>query len=114
MFPLLPFAAGLLAGVAATRLIRGKKAKKQLSKTQDRLREAGVSTLNTIEQSMARLHEMARQRDRIQETTLATAFADSTDSDAVAPETKVKAKLEKSPRKTSTKPKAPASSRDDI
>ena len=40
MFPLFPFAAGLLTGAVAIKLIRSEKAKKQLDKAQDRLREA--------------------------------------------------------------------------
>ena len=55
MFPLLPFAVGLLTGAASIRLLRNEKAKKQLDKAQDRLREATVSSLNAIETSSARL-----------------------------------------------------------
>lgn len=55
MFHLLPFAAGLLAGAAAIKLIRDDKAKSGLEKAQDRLREATVSSLTAIEQSSARL-----------------------------------------------------------
>ena len=55
MFPLLPFAVGLLTGAAGIRLLRNEKAKKQLDKAQDRLREATVSSLNAIETSSARL-----------------------------------------------------------
>lgn len=55
MFPLLPFAVGLLTGAAGVRLLRNESAKKQLAKAQDRLREATVSGLNAIENSSARL-----------------------------------------------------------
>jgi len=55
MFPLLPFAVGLLTGAAGIRLLRNEKAKKQLDKAQDRLREATVSSLTAIESSSARL-----------------------------------------------------------
>ena len=55
MFPLLPFAVGLLTGAAGVRLLRNDKAKIQLAKAQDRLREATVSSLNAIETSSARL-----------------------------------------------------------
>ena len=55
MFPLLPFAVGLLTGAAGVRLLRNEKAKIQLAKAQDRLREATVTSLNAIETSSARL-----------------------------------------------------------
>ena len=71
MFPLLPFAAGLLTGVAAIKLIRNDKAKKQLDKAQDRLREATVSGLATLEHSSARL------RDKLQAAPAAAQTAGS-------------------------------------
>ena len=55
MFPLLPFAVGIITGAAALRLLRNEKTRKQLDKAQDRLREATVSSLNVIEHSSARL-----------------------------------------------------------
>lgn len=55
MFPLLPFAVGIVTGAAAIRLLKNEKARKQLDKAQDRLREATVSSLNVIEHSSARL-----------------------------------------------------------
>ena len=55
MFPILPFAVGLLTGAAGVRLLRNEKAKIQLAKAQDRLREATVTSLNAIETSSARL-----------------------------------------------------------
>jgi hypothetical protein len=55
MFPLLPFAVGLITGAASVRLLRNEKTKKQLAKAQDRLREATVTSLNAIETSSARL-----------------------------------------------------------
>jgi hypothetical protein len=70
MFPVFPFAAGLVAGAVAVHLLRGEKAKGRLDKAQDRLREAAVSGLGTIELSMARL------RDKIQ----AAPAADSSNS----------------------------------
>jgi hypothetical protein len=74
MFPLFPFAAGLLAGAATTKLIRDKKVKIQLNKAQDCLREASVNGLSTIEHSVAYL------RDRIQATPSATDSSDNTDN----------------------------------
>lgn len=61
MFPLLPFAVGLVTGAVAIKLVRSGKAKKQIEDTQDYLRHATISGLNAIEQSSARL------RDRLQE-----------------------------------------------
>ena len=55
MFPLFPFAVGLLTGAAAIKLVRSGKAKKQIEETQDYLRHATISGLNVIEQSSARL-----------------------------------------------------------
>lgn len=93
MFPLLPFAAGLLTGVAAIKLIRNDKAKKQLDKAQDRLREATVSGLATLEHSSARL------RDKLQ---AAPAAAPAAETPAAA------AKAAKPARKPAAKRRAPA------
>ena len=57
MFPLLPFAVGLLTGAVAVKLVRNEKAKKQLDKAQEMLREATVSSLNSIEKSSSRLRD---------------------------------------------------------
>ena len=46
MFPLLPFAVGSLTGAVAVKLVRNEKAKKQLVKAQEMLREATVSSLD--------------------------------------------------------------------
>jgi Na+-transporting NADH:ubiquinone oxidoreductase subunit NqrC len=100
MFPLLPFVAGLLTGAAATKLIRSQKAKARLDKVQDCLREASVSGLSTIEQSVACL------RDRIQATTPAAENADNgADNTAAAPQT-AKANAENPARKLSARSKA--------
>ena len=63
MFPLLPFAVGLLTGAAGVRLLRNEKAKIQLAKAQDRLREATVTSLNAIETSSARLRSRLDQTE---------------------------------------------------
>ena len=90
MFPLFPFAAGLLTGAVAIKLIRSEKAKKQLDKAQDRLREATVSRLSTIEQSTAKL------RDKLQ------------GSPASEPAATAQKAAVKPVRKPATKRKAPA------
>ncbi|GHU19897.1 hypothetical protein FACS189475_07900 [Betaproteobacteria bacterium] len=96
MLPLFPFVAGLLTGAAATKLLRDKKVKIQLDKAQGRLREASVSGLNTIEQSVAYL------RDRIQATTPATDSADSADSDVATSKANADKPLRKLPAKSKT------------
>lgn len=69
MLPLLPFAAGLLAGVVAVRLMRSdgtragleklqEKTRDGLGKAQDKLRDATLSGLSAVEASSA----AARQR----------------------------------------------------
>lgn len=95
MFPLLPFAAGLLTGVAAIKLIRNDKAKKQLDKAQDRLREATVSGLATLEHSSARL------RDKLQAAPAAAAETPAPEAKAAKPARKPAAK-----RRAPAKPKA--------
>lgn len=55
MYPLLPFAAGLLAGAVVTRLVKAERARMTLGKAQDRLRDATVSSLAAIEHSSAGL-----------------------------------------------------------
>lgn len=55
MFPLLPFAAGLLTGAVVTRLIKADKARVSLDKAQGRVREATVSSLAALEHTSAEL-----------------------------------------------------------
>lgn len=57
MLPLIPFAVGILTGVAAVKLVRNEKAKKGLECAQERLQNATVSSLAAIEQSSARLRQ---------------------------------------------------------
>ncbi len=92
MFPLLPFAVGLLTGAVAVKLVRNEKAKKQLDKAQEMLREATVSSLNSIEKSSSRL------RDKLQ-TAPATEHLPAT-----KPEKKVSRPAIKSATKVAAKP----------
>lgn len=87
MFPLLPFAVGLLTGAAGVRLLRNDSAKEQLAKAQERLREATVSGLNAIENSSARL------RTRLDQTAepAPSAAAKTTPRKASAPRKKAAA-----------------------
>ena len=57
MLPLIPFAVGILTGVAAVKLVRNEKAKKGLECAQERLQNATVSSLAAIELSSARLRQ---------------------------------------------------------
>ena len=104
MFHLLPFAAGLLAGAAAIKLIREDKAKAGLDKVQDRLRDATVSSLTAIEQSSARL------RGRLAGEAGASAEAEAEAvASVVAPAVKVASKRaapRKAAVKSATKPAA--------
>ncbi|MDR3220803.1 MAG: hypothetical protein LBU46_02165 [Candidatus Accumulibacter sp.] len=101
MLPLLPFAAGLLTGAVAVGLFGDEKAKNRLDKVQDCLREATVSGLGTIEQSMARL------RGKLQTPPPAAAHADDTDAPAAKTATKPVHKPA-AKRGTSARPKAAA------
>ena len=105
MFPLLPFAVGLLTGAAGIRLLRNEKAQKQLDKAQDRLREATVSSLNAIENSSARLRS---RLDQPAEATPPAAIA-KTPRKPAAPRKKAAAATIKGPAKRVAKTgKAPA------
>ena len=88
MFPLLPFAVGLLTGAAGVRLLRNEKAKIQLAKAQDRLREATVTSLNAIETSSARLRT---RLDQTAEPAPPSAAAKPTPRKAAAPRKKAAA-----------------------
>jgi len=57
MFPLFPFAAGVLAGAVALRLLKNERTRSGLEKAQDRLRGATVSSLEAIEHASARARE---------------------------------------------------------
>lgn len=54
MYPLLPFAAGMLAGAVVLRLLKADTTKAGLAKAQRGLRDATVSGLETIENASAR------------------------------------------------------------
>lgn len=55
MYPLLPFAVGLLTGALGIRLLKAGRTRATLDKAQERLREATVSSLSAIEHSSAQL-----------------------------------------------------------
>lgn len=77
MLPLIPFAAGLLAGAAAIRLLRSDRARTGLSKArtgldkaragldqaQEKLRGAAISGLTAIEATSARARERLATQD---------------------------------------------------
>lgn len=68
MLPLLPFAAGLLAGAAAVKLLRNEKTHDRLEKVQektrlglgiaqDRLRDATIESLSVVESASAAMKQ---------------------------------------------------------
>jgi len=54
MLHFIRFAAGVITGVVAMQLIKNKSTRTALEKTQDRLREVTVSSLQAIENASAR------------------------------------------------------------
>jgi len=57
MIPLLPFAAGLLAGAAVVKLWRNDKAQAGIDSAREKLREATVAGLSRLENSTARVRD---------------------------------------------------------
>lgn len=80
MLPILPFTAGLIAGVAAIGLLRGERARAEAAKLQDGLRQAGASGLDAVRRSAVVL----RQRFAVPDTPTRRA-ADTTAGEAAAP-----------------------------
>lgn len=69
MIPLLPFAAGIITGAVAVRLLKTDRTRKSLNQAGERLRDATVSSLEGIENTSARARrrlaraEAAKSRD---------------------------------------------------
>lgn len=57
MLPLLPFAAGLLAGAVTIKLWRNDKTRTNIDSAKKKLREATVSGLNALEHSSASVRQ---------------------------------------------------------
>lgn len=57
MLPILPFAAGLIAGAAAVGLLRSERARAEAAKLQEGLREAGESGLSALRRSATALRQ---------------------------------------------------------
>jgi hypothetical protein len=57
MLPLLPFAAGLLAGAAAIKLWRNESTRAGIGKAQDKLRQATASGLSAIQNTSAAISQ---------------------------------------------------------
>lgn len=105
MLPLIPFAAGLLAGAAAIRLFRSdkartglNKARASLGKAEDQLREVAVSGLTAVESSSARL------RERLS-TTADAPPAEIVEAVVMEVETVTAAKAKATPRKKAAVPR---------
>lgn len=97
MLPILPFAAGLIAGIAAVGLLRSERARVGAARLQDGLREAGESGLNALRRSTTTLRErFAAQPDAPPQAT----------PDATVPAAKPKSPRKKAAAKA-VKPAAP-------
>ncbi|MDD5328512.1 MAG: hypothetical protein PHX38_00775 [Sulfuricella sp.] len=57
MFPLFPFVAGLVAGILATRSLRGGKVRGGLESIQEKLRDATVSGLGSVASASAAMKQ---------------------------------------------------------
>lgn len=102
MFPLLPFAAGLLVGAATIKILRGEKTQKRLDQAQDRLRKVTVNSLSTIEQSSARLRDKLQVAPSSKESsTIAEASTENTPETAMQCESTAAAEA----TRTQTEPK---------
>lgn len=63
MYRFIRFAAGVLTGVAAMALIKNKQTKAGLEKAEDKLRDAAVSTLRTVEKASAKTRERLASKE---------------------------------------------------
>lgn len=84
MLPLLPFAAGLLAGAVSVKLLRSDKTRDGLNAAKSRLRAATVSGLNKLEHSTAAVRERLASADEAP-AAAAEAAATTAEPPAAAP-----------------------------
>ncbi len=63
MLPLLPFAAGLVTGAVAIKMMRNQKTRAALDNARDSLRKASVSGLARLESSTAAMRERLSATD---------------------------------------------------
>lgn len=111
MFPLLPFAAGLAAGILGVQMLRNVKtgtlnssAREQLGRAKSGLRNATVSSLEAIEHSTANLRaKLTPEPAPAAEPDAAESTAEPA-AEAAAPSAPAKARA---PRKTTRKKAAP-------
>lgn len=111
MFPLLPFAAGLLAGAIGLRLLKTVKvpalgaidttAREQLGRAQSRLRQATVSGLSAVETSSARLRAKLTPEEPVPAEEAAPAAGSAPAKSAAKP---VKAKAARKVRQKAAPP----------
>lgn len=117
MYPLLPFAVGLVTGALGIRLLKAGKTRATLDKAQERLREATVSSLSAIEHSSAHLRAKLAADSELPLEPAAQAQAQAAPTEAqskVQPESKVTPESKAAPRrrrKPASRPTEPAEAR---
>lgn len=115
MYPLLPFAVGLVTGALGIRLLKAGKTRATLDKAQERLREATVSSLSAIEHSSAHLRAKLAADSELPLEPAAQAQAAPTEAQSkVQPESKVTPESKAAPRrrrKPASRPTEPAEAR---
>jgi hypothetical protein len=72
MLPLLPFAAGLVTGAVAIRLLRNRKTREVLDNAKDNLRQATVGGLARLESGSAAMRERLSEPAAAPETVVDT------------------------------------------
>ncbi|AVR89741.1 hypothetical protein [Thauera aromatica] len=106
MFPLFPFAAGVLAGAVALRLLKNERTRSGLEKAQDRLRGATVSSLEAIEHASARAREKLAAAPAEAADRAAPGSAAAAAGEAAAPAARKPAPRRRKP-KAAVRPAAP-------
>ncbi|MCK0512359.1 hypothetical protein [Aromatoleum buckelii] len=98
MYPLLPFAVGLVTGALGIRLLKAGKTRATLDKAQERLREATVSSLSAIEHSSAHLRaKLATDAEPPLETAAQVQAAPTPAESKVKPESKAAPRRRRKP-----------------
>lgn len=105
MLPLLPFAAGLLAGAVSVKLLRSDKTRDGLNAAKSRLRAATVSGLNKLEHSTAAVRERLASADEAPAAPAAEASAAAASVEQPAPAAQAFASEKATAPAASTKPR---------
>lgn len=104
MLPLLPFAAGLLAGAVSVKLLRSDKTRDGLNAAKTRLRAATVSGLNKLEHSTAAVRERLASADEAPAAPAAEAAA-GVEPPASAPAAQASASEQTTAKAAAAKPR---------